>query len=104
MGRTVAYALDFVLDTLDFSPPELSLPPTEAELKKVSTADPLGNDLFAIIVWNDEKHSFDECVSHIRDSTGCTWEEAAEFTNKIDSEVRPWGSRCWYITDHRSKG
>ncbi|KIO33562.1 hypothetical protein M407DRAFT_231664 [Tulasnella calospora MUT 4182] len=88
MGRTVAYALDFVLDTLDFSPPELSLPPTEAELKKVSTADPLGNDLFAIIVWNDEKHSFDECISHIRDSVGCTWEEAAEFTNKIDGEGR----------------
>ncbi|KAG8919827.1 hypothetical protein FRC01_001076 [Tulasnella sp. 417] len=88
MGRTVAYALDFVLDTLDFSPSELSLPPTEADLKKISTADPLGNDLFAIIVWNDEKHSFDECISHIRDSVGCTWEEAAEFTNKIDGEGR----------------
>ncbi|KAG8907469.1 hypothetical protein FRB99_004045 [Tulasnella sp. 403] len=88
MSRTVAYALDFVLDTLDFSPSELSYPSTEADLKKLPTADPLGNDLFAIVVWNDEKHSFDEGISHIRDSIGCSMETAVKFTNQIDSEGR----------------
>lgn len=101
MGRTVAYALDFVLDTLDFSPSELSLPSTEAELKRSPTADPLGTDLFAIVVWNDDKHSYDECVSHLRDAVGCTRAESREFTKKIDTEVRLTGYTSRYFRSNR---
>ncbi|KAG8874612.1 hypothetical protein FRB97_005779 [Tulasnella sp. 331] len=88
MSRTVAYGLDFVLDTLDFSPTETVLPQTEADLKKLPTADPLGNDLFSIIVWNDEKHSFDEGWQHLHDSLGCTSDEALDLTKRLDGEGR----------------
>ncbi|KAG8936929.1 hypothetical protein FRC02_010019 [Tulasnella sp. 418] len=88
MSRTVAYALDFVLDTLDFSPDEMSVPQNEQDLKKQPTADPVATDLFAIVVWNDEKHSFDECAQHIKDATGCSLEDATETTTKIDQEGR----------------
>ncbi len=87
MSRTVAYALDFVLDTFDFSPSELSLPATEADMRKVPTSDPLMTELYAIVVWNDEKHSYDESISHIRDSVGTTTEAATHLVEKIDSEV-----------------
>ena len=50
MSRTVAYALDFVLDTLDFSPDEASVPTSEEALVAQPTADPLKKDLYAIIV------------------------------------------------------
>ncbi|KAG9039114.1 hypothetical protein FRB95_012825 [Tulasnella sp. JGI-2019a] len=88
MSRTVAYGLDFVLDTLDFSPTETSTPQTEADLKKLPTADPLGNDLFSVVVWNDEKHSFDEGWQHLHDSIGCTSDEALDLTKRLDSEGR----------------
>jgi len=87
MTRTVAYALDFVLDTLDYSPEETSVPEKEEDLKKQSTMDPLGNDLYSIIVWNDEKHSFDEAIQHIGDAVGKPHALAKEFVRQIDSEV-----------------
>lgn len=88
MSRTVAYALDFVLDTLDFSPDETVLPQNEHELRKQDTADPIPSELYAVLLWNDEKHSFDEFVHHVKDSTGCTIEEATRIAKCIDLEVR----------------
>ncbi|TDL22308.1 hypothetical protein BD410DRAFT_256866 [Rickenella mellea] len=88
MSRTVAYALDFLLDTLDFSPDEPSAPRTEDELKMQPTCDPLTKDLYAVVLWNDEKHSFDEVITHICDLTGRTREEASVITNRIDEYGR----------------
>ncbi|EJD04513.1 uncharacterized protein FOMMEDRAFT_107268 [Fomitiporia mediterranea MF3/22] len=88
MSRTVAYALDFILDTLDYSPDETLLPTTEATLTEQVTADPLKKDLYAIIVWNDDKHSFDEVTRHLTDTCGCSTEEAANHTAKIDDHGR----------------
>jgi hypothetical protein len=88
MSRTVAYALDFVLDTLDFSPDETVLPQNEHELRKQDTADPIPSEIYAVLLWNDEKHSFNEVIHHVKDSTGCTIEEATRIANCIDQEVR----------------
>ena len=62
VSRTIAYALDFMLDTLDYSPDETSLPKDEETLTNQLTADPLKRDLYSVIVWNDDKHSFDEVI------------------------------------------
>lgn len=88
MSRTVAYALDFILDTLDYSPDEATVPTSEEALIAQPTADPLKKDLYAVIVWNDDKHSFDEVIRHLADNCGCTPEEAMIHTTKIDEHGR----------------
>lgn len=88
MSRTVAYTLDFILDTLDYSPDETFLPTSEEALVEQVTADPLRKDLYTVVVWNDDKHSFDEVIRHLADTCGCSYEEAARMTSKIDEHGR----------------
>lgn len=88
MSRTIAYAMDFVLDTLDFSPDEALLPENEAELRLQPTADPVLKELFMILVWNDEKHSFDEVLAIIMDATSCSRDDAVRMTNAIEEQAR----------------
>ncbi|KZV80483.1 hypothetical protein EXIGLDRAFT_780904 [Exidia glandulosa HHB12029] len=88
MSRTIAYAMDFVLDTLDFSPDEALLPESETDLRLQPTADPVLKDLFMILVWNDEKHSFDEILSIVMDATSCSRDDAVRMTNAIEEQGR----------------
>ncbi|CEL59965.1 E3 ubiquitin-protein ligase UBR1 [Rhizoctonia solani AG-1 IB] len=87
LARTIGYALDFLLDTLDFSPDEAT-PPTEADLGRHPTADPTPTDRFSVILWNDEKHSFDEVIHHLVVTTGMSQIEAVQTANKVDQEGR----------------
>ena len=88
MSRTVAYALDFILDTLDYSPDETSLPKDEDALANQGTADPLRKDLYAVVVWNDDKHSFDEVIRYLSDTCQCSMEEASNHAYNIDEQGR----------------
>jgi E3 ubiquitin-protein ligase UBR1 len=88
MNRTVGYALDFVLDTLDFSPDEPSAPPGEADLRLQPSADPMMKDQHCVVIWNDDKHSFDEVIKLLCDLTGRTREESSECAHRIDEEGR----------------
>lgn len=88
MSRTVAYVLDFILDTLDYSPDETLLAKTEEALNNQPTADPLKKDLWAVMVWNDDKHSFDEVIRHLSDCCGCSMDEATNMTHNIDEQGR----------------
>ncbi|KAG6903527.1 hypothetical protein DXG01_017232, partial [Tephrocybe rancida] len=76
MRRTVGYALDFVLDTLDYSPDESSVPLHEADLRTQPTADPMMKDQYCVVIWNDDKHSFEELIKLLCDMTNRTREEA----------------------------
>lgn len=89
MCRTVGYAIDYVLDTLDFSPEETIAPRTEEELVSQLTGDPMSvKDQFCVILWNDDKHSFDEVIQLLRDSTGRSREDAAAAADRIDDHGR----------------
>ncbi|KAI0367458.1 hypothetical protein BV20DRAFT_970410 [Pilatotrama ljubarskyi] len=90
ISRTIGYAIDFVLDTLDSSPDEtfLATPPSEAALRLQPTGDPLMHDQFAIIVWNDDKHSFDEVIELLHDITNRSREEASQIADRIDEQGR----------------
>ncbi|THH31562.1 hypothetical protein EUX98_g2617 [Antrodiella citrinella] len=89
MSRTVAYALDYVLDTLDYSPDETNAPNNEADLRAQPTGDPMVmKDQFCVIIWNDDKHSFDEVIHLLCDSTARTREEASDIADKIDEQGR----------------
>ena len=84
MSRTIGYALDFVLDTLDYSPDEPSVPASEEELRAQPSADPMMKDQFCVIVWNDDKHSFDELMLLVCESTLWQKEEASDISHRVD--------------------
>jgi E3 ubiquitin-protein ligase UBR1 len=88
MNRTVGYAFDFLLDTLDFSPDEPSVPSNEADLRLQSSADPMMKDQYCVLIWNDDKHSFEEVVKLICDVTSRSREEAADIAFRIDEQGR----------------
>lgn len=87
MARTIAYALDFVLDTLDYSPDDALPPHDEDELRSQPSAEPILKEFYAIILWNDDKHSFEEVIQNICEATGCSREVASEMVVRIDEEV-----------------
>ena len=88
ISRTIGYAIDFILDTLDSSPDETIVPLTETDLRSQPTGDPLMHDLFSVVIWNDDKHSFDEVIELLHDITSRTREEAAQVADRIDEHGR----------------
>jgi len=88
MRKTVAYALDFILDTLDYSPDEPSVPTGEADLRLQPSADPMMKDIFCVVLWNDEKHSFDDVIKLLMDTTNRSREEANDTAARIDDQGR----------------
>ncbi|KAF8060768.1 hypothetical protein FPV67DRAFT_1423562 [Lyophyllum atratum] len=88
MRRTVGYALDFVLDTLDYSPDESSVPANEADLRLQPSADPMMKDQYCVVVWNDDKHSFEEVIKLLCDMTNRTREAASALAHHIDENGR----------------
>ncbi|KAJ7650236.1 hypothetical protein FB45DRAFT_986384 [Roridomyces roridus] len=91
MGRTVGYALDFVLDTLNLSPDDPSVPNTEAEVRLQPTGDPMHRDPiehYSVVVWNDDKHSFEEITKLLMDLTHLSRDHAVEMCHDIDENGR----------------
>ena len=87
MSHTIATALDYALDTLDLSPEEMALPAALESLFKPN--EPVEG--WAIALWGDEKHSYDEVIAHLKDMTGCTHRQASAVVFRADEEVRPLG-------------
>ncbi|KAI0078524.1 hypothetical protein K474DRAFT_1619295 [Panus rudis PR-1116 ss-1] len=89
MSRTVGYALDYVLDTLDYSPDDAITPKTERELRAQPSGDPMMmKEQYCVLIWNDDKHSFDEVIKLLVDHTSRSPEEAYEITSRIDEYGR----------------
>ncbi|RIA96511.1 hypothetical protein C1645_707932 [Glomus cerebriforme] len=94
---TISTVLDFMLDTLSASPEEMS-PLSEAEVKEEAKRaalyirDPINNvdeeKLFAVVLWNDEHHSFHEVIEQLMDATGCSKAEAKAIAERVDSHGR----------------
>ena len=68
-GRTIGYAFHFLLDTLNCSPDEHSVPANEADLCLQPTADPMQKDQHSTIIWNNDKYSFNEVIQLVCDIT-----------------------------------
>ncbi|TFY79159.1 hypothetical protein EWM64_g4852 [Hericium alpestre] len=88
MNKTVAYALDFIIDTLDYSPDDTNVPTNEADLRLQPSADPMMKDQYCVVLWNDEKHSFSEVIQLLINTTGRTQDEASQIADIIDSQGR----------------
>jgi E3 ubiquitin-protein ligase UBR1 len=77
MRRTIAFALDFMLDTLDYSPDDV--PANEADLRLQPSADPMIKDQYCVILWNDDKH-----VRLLCDLTGRLLEDAKAVEKRME--------------------
>ncbi|KAJ7073950.1 hypothetical protein C8F01DRAFT_1242237 [Mycena amicta] len=88
MTRTVALVFDFILETLDYSPDEPTVPADEATLRLQPSADPALREHYCVVLWNDDKHSYEEVTKLLADLTGVSRDEAAELTRRIDEEGR----------------
>ncbi|KAK7048047.1 E3 ubiquitin-protein ligase, partial [Favolaschia claudopus] len=88
MCRTIACALDFVLDTLEMSPDEPMLPANEADLRLQPSGDPLLKDHYCVILWNDDKHSYEEVTTLVSDLTGEDRESTEILVRRLDEEGR----------------
>ncbi|OZJ06163.1 hypothetical protein BZG36_00994, partial [Bifiguratus adelaidae] len=108
---TVSTALDFLLETLVTSPSNIAPPDDVAsvirEARMTSTAigepqpwinlecqaeEPQGPDstapYYAVVLWNDENHSFIDVILKVTSSTNCTEEEAKRIANMVDLHGR----------------
>ena len=83
MSHTIAYALEYVLHTLEFSPDDLTVPVSEKELKDQPIADPNIRDIFAVIVWNNKKQLFDKVIWHLYNIVGRLNENATAIVNAM---------------------
>ena len=88
MRRTIGFALDFLLDTLDYSPDEPVVPANEADLRLQPSADPMMKDQYCIVLWNDDKHSFEEVTKLLVDMTNRTPDDAAAVVRRLDEQGR----------------
>jgi E3 ubiquitin-protein ligase UBR1 len=83
LRRTIGIALDFVLDTLDHSPDDAGVPAHEADVRAQPTAlDAQSHgEAWALVLWNDDKHSFDEVARLVADATGA---DGMAFAAQVD--------------------
>lgn len=88
MHRTIGFVLDYILDTMDYSPDEPGPPLLESDLRLQPTADPMTKDQYCVIVWNDDKHCYDELIKMLCDLTNRTREESLDVIQKIDDTGR----------------
>ncbi|CAK5268665.1 unnamed protein product [Mycena citricolor] len=88
MSRTVGYALDVILDTLALSPEEPIAPANEEELRKQPSADPGTRDHFCVVLWNDDKHSFEEVAKLLAELTGVSHATGMKLAREVDEQGR----------------
>ncbi|KAI9456773.1 hypothetical protein HD554DRAFT_2177929 [Boletus coccyginus] len=74
--------------TFDSSPDEPSVPSNEADLQLQPTADSMQRDQYSIVIWNDDKHSFDEVIQLICNTTNHHCTEATVMACAIDEHGR----------------
>ena len=84
MRKAIAFAMDYILDVLDYSPDEPTIPANEADLRLQPTADPMLKDQYRLVLWNDDKHSYDEVTKLLTEMVGHTPASAVAAVRRID--------------------
>ncbi|CAG8465516.1 1191_t:CDS:10 [Ambispora leptoticha] len=93
--NTVSTVFEFILDTLSTSPKEKTPPRSVDEVKqealtttyaidKDANEDTEQEKLFAVLLWNDEHHSFHEVIDQVTAAIECSNVEARRITERVD--------------------
>ncbi|KAJ3155333.1 hypothetical protein HDU86_004424 [Geranomyces michiganensis] len=97
---TVSTALDFVIDTLTDSPSKLSLPVSAAHAAFASADLPEASEIRAspasgapryhqaLVLWNDEAHSFSEVIVQVQDALNVLSDDARMVAETVDFHGR----------------
>ncbi|KAI9474806.1 hypothetical protein BDB00DRAFT_879700 [Zychaea mexicana] len=92
---TIQVVMDYILETFAVSPENLSLrskpeiqQDCEASDKALGMPDSGNRPMYACILWNDEKHSFDEVIDVVMRATNCTKMEASKVAESVDAYGR----------------
>jgi len=87
-----------MLETFSASPDSMKVPEdaesAKKEARQAAKCIKKGLDegheeetLFAVVLWNDEQHSFNEVIAHVEDAIKCTELDAKKIAEKVDSYV-----------------
>ncbi|KAI7848553.1 hypothetical protein BDC45DRAFT_471139 [Circinella umbellata] len=92
---TIQVVMDYILETFATSPEDLSLrnkqqieQDCEASDKALGMIDNGHRRMYACILWNDERHSFDEVIDVVKRATGCTKLQASKVAESVDAYGR----------------
>ncbi|BFZ64949.1 E3 ubiquitin-protein ligase ubr1 [Saitoella coloradoensis] len=101
--RTIGQALDFMLDVISCSPENLRLKRNDKDVMtdetssrlfedvypRSSPGDPTeeqdGQELWAVVLWNDESHTFMEVIEQVSRATGKGRAFGQDVANKVDN-------------------
>ncbi|CED83614.1 N-end rule pathway, recognition component UBR1 [Phaffia rhodozyma] len=81
---------DYILTTLDVSPEETTLPTSEADLTRQERLEGVKwfENAWAVVLWNDEKHTRVDVAVQLGDAIGWTEEEGLECAERVHTEGR----------------
>jgi E3 ubiquitin-protein ligase UBR1 len=96
--NAISTVFDFMLDTLSASPQNMTVPTSDDEVRQESRRaahydrlttddDVIEEELYTVMLWNDEHHSFAEVIDQVVDATGCTEAEAKRIADRVDAYV-----------------
>ncbi|KAI9352885.1 hypothetical protein BDR26DRAFT_832361 [Obelidium mucronatum] len=105
---TISTVLDFIIDTFNSSPSDLTLPTRQEQVLAANPPEPgdedcgtmletatadggmvsIKRDMFACILWNDEDHTFDEVILKVKAGINCSDEKASAVAVNVDSVGR----------------
>ncbi|KAI9104974.1 hypothetical protein DFS34DRAFT_223040 [Phlyctochytrium arcticum] len=98
MRSTIATVLDFILDTVNDAPRDLTFPVTSPEIVELmNPADELSmgqepsaaqRAKFACVLWNDETHSFQEVIDQVVAAIQVSKDDARSIAEFVDSHGR----------------
>jgi E3 ubiquitin-protein ligase UBR1 len=64
------------------------VPPNEADLRLQPSGDPLLKDHYCVVLWNDDKHSYEEIATLLADLMGVYRDETAMLVRRLDEDGR----------------
>ncbi|KAI9278777.1 hypothetical protein BDA99DRAFT_554385 [Phascolomyces articulosus] len=92
---TIQVVMDYILETFATSPENLSLrdkqqiqQDCEASDKALGMPDSGPRPMYACILWNDERHSFDEVIEVVMRATHCSKLQASKVAENVDAYGR----------------
>ncbi|KAK9767314.1 E3 ubiquitin-protein ligase ubr1 [Basidiobolus ranarum] len=93
--ETMLTVIDFMLQTLCFSPESLTYSRDIEHIKQetakidqiIGSVEP-EQTIYACVLWNDESHSFQEVIDQVIEATGCSKVEANRVAHHVDSHGR----------------
>ena len=86
--QTITTVTECILQTFSYSYWKPFIPPDTNSFEKVNMPGvPADDETFAIILWNDEVHSFDDVIGAVSEALAVTRDNARAVAESVDAEV-----------------